>query len=363
MSSPIDVFLLRDTQHGGEAGQAAAVAARFAEYVASATHSLDLAIYDFRLSEPLADIVVGALTDAAGRGVQVRIAYDAGKPTDATQATFATLQADPAPVGTAQWVTYHFAGTPVQTKAIAAPSGQLMHSKYIVRDVGHRPAAVWTGSANWTDDAWTRQENNLLTVVSSPLATGFRADFDQLWTAGKINQTGAGDAGSTTVGGVRLGWDFAPADGTGLDGFLVQQVKAARHRIVLASMVITSHPLLAALADAIDRGVPVTGIYDGGQMGPIAAQWRKSPNDTEVVANWKLLSDRLVAKPSTPYTPTSVHDFLHDKILVTDGHLATGSYNFSANAQRNAENQLHFVNTKLADQFAAYATTIADAYR
>jgi phosphatidylserine/phosphatidylglycerophosphate/cardiolipin synthase-like enzyme len=362
MSSPIDVFLLRDTTHGGAPGQAQAVAARFADYAASAAHSLDLAIYDFRLSPALAGTVVGALTDAAARGVQVRIAYDAGKPAAATQETFAALAADPAPVGTAQWVTEHFAGTAVQTKAITAPSGQLMHSKYIVRDVGHRHAAVWTGSANWTDDAWNRQENNLLTIVSSPLAAGYRTDFDQLWAAGRITGTGAGDAGTTTAGGVRVGWDFAPADGTGLDGYLVQQVTAARRRIVLASMVITSHPLLAALADAIDRGVSVSGAYDGGQMGPIARQWAESPHDTDVVAHWKLLADHLVGKPSKPYTPTSVHDFMHDKILVADGHLSTGSYNFSANAQRNAENQLQFVNTRLADQFADYATTIARTY-
>jgi phosphatidylserine/phosphatidylglycerophosphate/cardiolipin synthase-like enzyme len=363
MSSPIDVFLLRDTTHGGDPDQATTVATRFSDFAAAAAHSLDLAIYDFRLSPALAEPVVAALVAAAQRGVQVRIAYDAGKPAAATPETFALLAADPAPVGTAQWVRDHFDGTPVLTRPITAPSGQLMHSKYIVRDVGHRHAAVWTGSANWTDDAWNRQENNLLTIRSSPLAVGYRADFDQLWAAGRITGTGAGDAGTTTAGGVRLGWDFAPADGTGLDGFLVQQVTSARRRIALASMVITSHPLLAALADAIDRGVPVSGAYDGGQMGPIARQWEDSPHDTDVVAHWKLLKDHLVGKPSRPYTPTSVHDFMHDKILVTDGHVATGSYNFSANAQKNAENQLHFVNARLADQFAGYATTIADAYR
>ncbi|MFI6071884.1 phosphatidylserine/phosphatidylglycerophosphate/cardiolipin synthase family protein [Actinoplanes sp. NPDC051343] len=355
----LDVLLLRDIEHGGDQDQAGTVAARFAGFIDRAKYSLDLAIYDFRLSPALAGPVVAALTAAATRGVQVRLAYDAGKPAGATLETFAALGADPAPVGTAQWVREHFDGTAVQTKAITAPSGQLMHSKYIVRDVGHRLAAVWTGSANWTDDAWSRQENNLLTIPSRPLAVGYRADFDQLWAAGRITGTGAGDAGTTTADGVRLGWDFAPADGTGIDSYLVRQVTAARRRIVLASMVITSHPLLAALADAIDRGVDVSGAYDGGQMGPIAKQW----HDTDVLAHWKLLTDHLVGKPSKPYTPTSVHDFMHSKILVADGHLATGSYNFSANAQRNAENQLQFVNTRLADQFAAYAAAIAETYR
>jgi hypothetical protein len=67
----------------------------------------------------------------------VRIAYDAGKPAAGTGADFARLQADPAPPGTAAWVSEHFTGTPVQIRAITAGS-QLMHCKYVIRDGAKR---------------------------------------------------------------------------------------------------------------------------------------------------------------------------------------------------------------------------------
>ena len=36
----------------------------------------------------------------------------------------------------------------------------LMHHKYVVRDRD----AVWSGSTNWTDDSWTREENVIVIV-------------------------------------------------------------------------------------------------------------------------------------------------------------------------------------------------------
>ncbi|MBL7487412.1 hypothetical protein I6A60_24860 [Frankia sp. AgB1.9] len=86
----------------------------------------------------------------------------------------------------------------MQTRPIRA-GGQLMHSKYVIRDATTTPAetglasaAVWTGSTNFTDDAWTRQENNIITIASAPLADGYRTDFDQMWTTGTISHTGRG---------------------------------------------------------------------------------------------------------------------------------------------------------------------------
>jgi phosphatidylserine/phosphatidylglycerophosphate/cardiolipin synthase-like enzyme len=362
MTAAITVTTLRDTRHGGAAQQPDEVASRLAVFAGGAKHTLDLAIYDFRLSDARAATVVGSLIDAADRGVAVRIGYDAGKPAVADAATFAALQADPAPSGTADWVTAQFAGSRVQLTAInAAP--QLMHCKYVIRDAATPGAQVWTGSTNFTDDAWTLQENNILVVRSAALAGAFATDFDQMWTSGSIRHTGTGDSGSTRLGSAQLSWDFAPGDGTKIDAALVELVGSARTRIVIAAMVLTSHPLLAALSAALDRGVRVSGMFDAGQMDPIAGRWATSPDDASVLADWKQVSGHLVPKHSIPYSPTSPHDFMHNKVLIADDTVVTGSYNFSANAERNAENQLRIADAAISDGYAAYIATIAAAYR
>ncbi len=362
MTRSIDITFLRDTRHGGDPSQPTDIAALLADFVAGATTSVDVAIYDFRLTDNLAAAVVSALTAAAARGVAVRIGYDEGKPSAATAADFASLGADPAPAGTGQWVTEHFADTQVQIKGIAA-APHLMHSKYVLRDPDADSAVVWTGSTNFTDDAWTLQENNIVTVASPKVAAAYRTDFDQMWSSGQIKNSGTGDSGTVAVGDVEVDWDFSPGDGAAIDAALVTLVRRATVRIAVATMVLTSHTLLAALAAAIGRGLPVTGIYDAGQMDPIVTQWKKIPADSAVVANWQTVSAVLIGKHSTPYSPTSPHDFMHNKILVCDDTVATGSYNFSANAQRNAENQLHLTDPGIADVYVDYIGTITAAYQ
>lgn len=373
VTAPISTVFLRDVHHGGSTDQLTTVANDLAAFVSTATTSIDIAIYDFRLSDPSAvSTVVGALTDAADRGVSVRVGYDAGKPTNATAEDFAVLQADPAPPGTAQWVQQHFNGTQVQTKPIRA-GGHLMHCKYIIRDApatsssaatGAAPgsAAVWTGSTNFTDDAWTRQENNIIIITSASMAAAYRTDFDQMWSTGTISGAGQDDTGSTQLAGGTLGWDFCPGDGTAINTAIAARINAATERIIVAAMVLTSHEVLAAMSTAIDRGMPVAGIYDGGQMDPIVKQWTTNSADNTVLANWEKVSARLADKQSTPYTPTGTHDFMHLKVLITDDTITTGSYNFSANAEHNAENQIHLTDPNTVAAYTDYLTAVTAAY-
>ena len=59
------------------------VAEWFAAFVKSATKTLDVCIYDFRLALPsVRQKVINAIKDASSRGVAVRIAFDANQKSD-----------------------------------------------------------------------------------------------------------------------------------------------------------------------------------------------------------------------------------------------------------------------------------------
>jgi phosphatidylserine/phosphatidylglycerophosphate/cardiolipin synthase-like enzyme len=362
-----ETHFLRDTDHGGPVGQPKEVAQLLADFAAGAQTSLHLAIYDFRLDEPIASTVVQALTAAADRGVDVRIAYDHGGKTAALEAApspdelglgFAAMGADPAPPGTHQWLHEQFDGTRVQLGPID-PGSQIMHHKYVVRDA----ATVWTGSTNVTTDAWTHQENNIIVIASPDLAAGYERDFTELWTSGRIAGSGAESHGATTVDDADAEWDFAPGDGTDIDATLTHMVETAHSDIHIATMVLTSGTVLGALADALARGVPITGIYDKGQMDPIVRDWKTTDNGRKKAALFAKVAKHLVGKRSEPYTPTSKHNFLHHKVLVCDDTVLTGSFNFSRNAASNAENTVSSASTELASRYRAMVDEIVAAYR
>jgi len=342
-----------------------------AGFISAATTSLDIAIYDFRLLDgALTDQIVHAVQTAAGSGVNVRLAYDRTQAAGAILKEFADAGGDPAPTGTHTFIAT--AGLPagiqvqpIQEEAIN-PGHQIMHQKYIVRDAGSPDAAVLMGSANFTTDAWGIQDNNVLVITEAPeLAAAYEQDFTDLWSSQQLAGTGTGDAGSATVGGIGIGYSFAPGEGTQTEDDITDLINAATARIRVASMVISSGKILQALADQIDRGLDVAGIYDGPQMANIAGQWQQGGSGSvseQHLTLWRKISQRLVAKASEPFTATGPHNFMHNKVVVADSTTSTGSFNLSANATRNAENVLRISSADLADQYATYVDSLAQRY-
>jgi phosphatidylserine/phosphatidylglycerophosphate/cardiolipin synthase-like enzyme len=387
---PIDVFFL--SQIDGEieeaplasqpdtatiSAQAAQVAARFEHFVVSAQVSLDICIYDFRLDLPeVRDVVVDAINHAADQGVKVRIAYDQAQQAGdgAILKLFHEAGGDPAPVG-----TEHFLNTvlplehenvearPVAEEAIAS-GGQIMHQKYMVRDAGTDGAAVWMGSANFTVDAWALQENNIAVFTScQDLAAKYEQDFTDLWTSESLAGTGHGDQGSVTVGSQEVSYAFAPGQGPQIEALIASTISGAQSRLRLASMVTSSEDILRATKAKIDAGIDFRGVYDFGETDQVRNSWQQHPSPTSdrKLALLDAVTTVMVAKHSLLFDrhhPDFAHNFMHNKAVVADDKVIFGSFNFSRNATRNAENVILIENHELADAYADYIGGLAARY-
>jgi len=336
---------LRTLTDGGQ--KPPEIAHAVAEFLDAAERSLDLAQYDFNLGPETREIVAGAIQAAAKRGVAVRIIYnvDHGNP----------IPVPPPPEPDVQLI----ASLGVPEKAIAGIP-DLMHHKYVVRD----GESVWTGSMNWTDDSWSRQENVVLTIDSAELAKAFTLDFEELWTTGEVERSGFAEPRPVEVDGTRARPWFTPGFADALTHRIAKKIGHAE-RIRICSPVITSAPILATLAQRIADGRgDIAGCVDATQVDDVVRQWRQEPN-----AAWKLpllqrvLGGQFSGKRSEPWDPVgSVHDFMHAKLVVADDVVFVGSFNLSHSGEKNAENVVELASPELAEQLAAYADRIRALY-
>jgi len=347
--------------------------ARLTTFLRAAKQALDLAVYDMRFSEPLRTQLVSALRERAEAGVQIRFCYDGDKP---SQPHVAAGQ-DPAPAGTGAFV--QSLGYPWRRIA----GMKLMHNKFILRD----RQSIWTGSTNMTDDAFTLMENNILQIDSPSLANYYAQDFEQLWEKENFDHTGdihtvpvpLSFSGQSAAARVM----FSPGCGLEVDSEIARRVRSAQRRVRICSLLINSGTLIFELGNLLrgshadssrhsdasaeaERGrVAVDGIYDRTQMAEVYRQWQNVPQNRWKIDALKDIIARtgLVGKNSTPYTPNGCHDFMHNKVLVIDDTVITGSYNFSRSAQFNAENILFIESAPLAEAYSVYIDRLIRKYR
>jgi phosphatidylserine/phosphatidylglycerophosphate/cardiolipin synthase-like enzyme len=169
MNERIQITTLKD---GGQEPEQ--IARQVAAFIAGAEKTLDFAQYDFHLGEATKAIVAAAILDADRRGVRMRFAYNVDHPI-------------PMPVPPPSEPDVELiASLPVEGQAIAGIP-DLMHHKYVVRDASD----VWTGSMNWTDDSWSRQENVVVVLpLDARIAKAYEMDFEQLWATGEEMRRG-----------------------------------------------------------------------------------------------------------------------------------------------------------------------------
>ncbi len=335
----LSVFFLAEGEQSGDD-----VMTRLVTFIRAAKQTLAFAIYDMRFSDPLRAQLAAALRDRAEAGLEIRFCYDADKP---PQPDLAAGQ-DPAPAGTGAFV--QSLGYPWRRIA----GMKLMHSKFVVRD---------------GDDAFTLMENNIVEIDSQPLASYYAQNFEQLWEKQNFEHTG--DIHTEPVpltfsnqsANARV--MFSPGCGLEIDSEIARRVRAAQRRVRICSLLINSGTLIGELGNLLRRGrVAVDGIYDRTQMEQVYVQWQEVPQNRWKIGALQEIIARagLIGKNSTPYTPAGRHNFMHNKVLVIDDTVITGSYNFSRSAQFNSENILFIESAPLAEAYGVYIDHLKQKY-
>jgi phosphatidylserine/phosphatidylglycerophosphate/cardiolipin synthase-like enzyme len=332
-----------------DGGQRPADVARgIAAFLSKARTSLDLALYDVRFETDAGALILAALLAALQRGVAVRLLYDVAHP--------GPIPVPPPPETAPDAIE----ALPAETRGIAGVP-DLMHHKFVVRD----GEAVWTGSTNWTDDSWSRQENVIVTLESRELAYAYTLAFGQLWESGVVEHSGRVDPRPVDVGSARVRPWFTPEHGEALSHRVAKHIGKARKRVRIASPVLTSGPILATLVEAVNEArCDIAGVVDDTQVDQVFGQWKANS-----VSAWKIPLLRRVlegapfsGKASTPWSPSSLHDFMHAKVVVADDTAFVGSFNFSRSGERNAENVLEIRDRAIADRLAAFVDEIRARY-
>jgi phosphatidylserine/phosphatidylglycerophosphate/cardiolipin synthase-like enzyme len=336
----------RTLTDGGQ--QPAEVAREVSAFLDAADRSLEIALYDLDLGAGTEEIVLGALEAAAARGVGVRLIYNVDQRLP--------IPVPPPP----RFKPEDIERLSVPTRAIAGIP-DLMHHKFAVRD----GRTVWTGSTNWTDESWSREENVIVTVDSEELAEAYVLAFEQLWRAGDVAESGRVEPRRVHIGETLVRPWFCPGFGDSLSHRVAKAIGRARKRVRICSPVITAAPILGTLAQvASDGNVDVAGCVDLTQVQEVLVQWRENG-----VSGWKipLLLTAFEHAPfsgkrSTQWTPESVHDYMHAKVTVADDVVFCGSFNLSHSGEQNAEDMLEIHDAALAGQLAAFVDEVRARY-
>ncbi|MCA8922824.1 MAG: hypothetical protein KDD82_13505 [Planctomycetes bacterium] len=223
----------------------------------------------------------------------------------------------------------------------------LMHNKFIIID----HARVWTGSTNVTYNGIYKQDNNALLMESAEMVKEYQTEFNEMFEGKEFGPTSTANTRWSNWGEdaqVKNDWVkiddeteaqvyFAPEDDP--MGRLVDVVAQAQHSVHIMCFRFTGLDLLEVLLDKMkaDPTFKVTVVLEDK---PATA------TSTRKIVRPLLAAGAVVRFDASP-------EFLHHKVAIVDEEIvATGSFNFSASAQKsNDENLLLLKSKPLAKAF------------
>jgi phosphatidylserine/phosphatidylglycerophosphate/cardiolipin synthase-like enzyme len=279
--------------------------------VEKADESIDCACYELDYA-PLAD----ALAAKHAAGVPVRIVTDSDYAGEAGIETLMT------------------AGVPVVTDERSA----YMHDKFCVFD-GKR---LWMGSANFTENSFHKSFNDAIDLVSPELAENYLTEFNEMFTGRQFGRRSPSDTPHPRVliNDIAIENYFSPEDR--VQNEIIAEIAEAQHRIDFMMFSFTSEPISEAMLMRILDGVRVRGIMEKSQA-----------------ANQSSRDEFLALRGAEIFIDENDATFHHKTLILDETTVITGSYNFSASAENeNDENVLIIESPELAKQYLAVMDAI-----
>jgi phosphatidylserine/phosphatidylglycerophosphate/cardiolipin synthase-like enzyme len=258
-----------------------------------AKKTIDMAIYNLSL-----DNVASALIAAQKRGVRVRMVMES------------EAMENKQPLRLAK------AGIPI----VGDQREGLMHNKFTVID----GKEVWSGSMNYTTTSAYTDFNNLIRLPSTQAAQDYTIEFNEMFEENLFgtDRRDATPYHQVTIAGINVDIYFSPDDGVAQQ--VIDQINGAQKSIDFMAYSFTSNDIADAILERAAAGVTVRGVFDESQVG----------------SNQGGEYDRLKRK-HIDILQDGIPGLLHHKVFIIDGKtVITGSYNFSANAENNNDENL-----------------------
>ena len=276
--------------------------------------SVDMAAYSLSLYA-----IQQALIHAYNRGVQVRLVMESDNMDgDAVQAVLG-------------------AGIPI----VGDHRDGLMHDKFVVID----RSEVWTGSMNFTTQGTYSDNNNLLRIRSAKFAEDYTVEFEEMFKQDFFGPDAVANTPTPAmiIDGVPVEVYFSPDDHVARR--IVKLLRAAQHSIYFLAYSFTANDFGDILRQKALDGLAVKGVMEEEQV--------KTNVGTEF--------DAFNAAGLPVYLDGNAGQ-MHHKTIIIDGQIViTGSYNFTASAERNNdENVVIFHDAQIAARYLAEFQRVFD---
>ncbi|PIQ24089.1 hypothetical protein COW36_03670 [bacterium (Candidatus Blackallbacteria) CG17_big_fil_post_rev_8_21_14_2_50_48_46] len=288
-------------------------AAALLRLIQAARVSLDGAFYD--ISD---ETIVNALIQAKQRGVQVRIVTDTDNMTER----------DSGPQGPLRGVIQKLqkAGIPV----LDDKRSGIMHHKFLVQDNQN----VWMGSTNLTPTSLYLHNNNAMVLRIPQIAANYSYEFKRMFEQGNFGPKPERQLPFPVVqvGNSTIRTFFSPRGG-GQEAVL-ETLQRARKDISFMTFSFTDQSIANIMVQKRQAGLRVEGVFD-----QCLGYGKYSQYHT-------LRANQIYSRMDGNQA------LLHHKVLISDDTVVTGSYNFSANADKsNNENMLIIQNSYVSSMY------------